>query len=826
MPQISISDDAHHVTEAIGDMYGEHSSWEKRNPRPLSFEASPTGDRLERRVPHLDGPMPESPLSRSLSNERSAGGANASPLGHRRRKSSLGSIHSLTSPSLTRTPSSDTATQAFPLNDIDYESSPAAVAQELSNLQAIRRMSMNVDTADPDLPSFSAIHGVPSSPPLPSADEDDAARLFWVPARLHPELAPKEFKTFVEDRVERIRGRSGEDDRLNTDGVVRQKSSTGLNRRKSMLSHTIDGAAGYTDGADLLERKRSQVIQQRDVPSETTLEELEGLVNNPANIIRQLSIDTTRQSFESGSEGSPTLEDMPILAATSVGQTLKRSIRTNYRRGSLRKGERVPGARRGTRNSQDDEAEEVPVSDLTFASLTRVQTEPTPTIVDVPLQGAGSQQSGDLGLHPSASLDNLHDARHATAPAPSSSASRGFQSRIATNGRTTAPVPGSSAAPVVPQIIETPPPEERPPIRSTLSRGPSLPERKSSHAFSRQEIKQKGEPSSNDSSIASRMNFPRQQRPPNKTLDDMANNPAPMPGTSTSTEALSFIPTFTEEKKVEKKSKDRKEKKEGSSTKAWGWFMGSEDREKEKAKEKEEKEAAKRAKAKPPKNGEPPHDVVRLDLLQTATADVQRGRESVVIDRESFRLEDERKKDTNSRKISGGDSGKKEKEHSLFSSIFGNVVKRNKADRETTSKSKSTGISSRALSPEPPPRALRADIDYNWTRFSILEERAIYRMAHIKLANPRRALYSQVLLSNFMYSYLAKVQQMHPQIQIPAFVTQKQGQKSQQQQHDRDPSDPQDQIAHSDEYAAWQLYQEVSLFSAPLNASSHHTLGN
>ena len=47
-------------------------------------------------------------------------------------------------------------------------------------------------------------------------------------------------------------------------------------------------------------------------------------------------------------------------------------------------------------------------------------------------------------------------------------------------------------------------------------------------------------------------------------------------------------------------------------------------------------------------------------------------------------------------------------------------------------------------------RILKPDIDYNWTRFSILEERAIYRMAHIKLANPRRALHSQVLLSNFM----------------------------------------------------------------------------
>jgi len=297
-----------------------------------------------------------------------------------------------------------------------------------------------------------------------------------------------------------------------------------------------------------------------------------------------------------------------------------------------------------------------------------------------------------------------------------------------------------------------------------------------------------------------------------------------MPGTSTSTESLSFIPTFTEEKKVDKKSKDRKEKKEGS-TKAWGWLLGSEEREKEKAKEKEEKEAAKRAKAKPPKNVEPLHDPVRLDLLQAAALDVPRGRESVVIDRESFRLEDERKRESGRKTSgSGGDSSsKKEKEHSLFSSLFGNVGKRNKADRDGTTSSKSVhkilgGASPRGHSPDPPPRALRADVDYNWTRFSILEERAIYRMAHIKLANPRRALYSQVLLSNFMYSYLAKVQQMHPQIQIPAFVTQKQKgsqqgqqQQQQQQQHDqREQDQQQEQATHSAEYAAWQLYQEVS----------------
>lgn len=789
-------------------MYGDQG-WDNRNTRPLSFEASPTGDSIDRRISRLDVRIPESPLSRSPSDERREGGFNGSPLGHRRRKSSLGSIQSLNSPSLTRTPSSDTANQAFPLNDIDYESSPAAVAQELSNLQAIRRMSMNVDTADPDLPSFSTNFGVPNAPPSPTADEDDAARLFWVPARLHPELAPKEFKTFVEDRVERIRRRSGEDDTLSMDGLVRQKSGNTLNRKKSTLSHIIDEAAGYTDGADLLERKKSHNDQERDIPTEATLQELEDLVNDPTNMVRQLSIERSRQSTDSGSESSP-IEDMPILPPTPATQALKRSIRTNYRRGSLRK-ERVAGVRRGTgRKSLEDEQDELPaqpVPETAFAPLTRVQTEPTPAVPEILAHIPQTSRAGDQGLHSSASLDDLHATRGAVPIASSPGTLNTFHSRIATNGRTTAPVPGLNQPSPIPQIVETPPPEDRVPRRSSLSRGPSLPERKSSHAFSsKQDSSPRADAASVESSQSSKMGFSRQQRPPNKTLDDMANNPARMPGTSTSTEALSFIPTFVEEKKVEKKTKDRKEKKEGGSTKAWGWLLGSEDKEKDKTKEKEVKEAAKRAKIKLSRNVDPPHDAVRLDLLQTVTAEAPRGRESVVIDRESFRYEEERKKDGGSRKTSGNTEPKKEKEHSIFSSIFGAVGKRNKVDRETATKPKTVGTSQRSLSPDPPPRALRADIDYNWTRFSILEERAIYRMAHIKLANPRRALYSQVLLSNFMYSYLAKVQQMHPQIQIPAFVTQKQGQKSQQQEE----RDSEHQERPSEEYTAWQLYQEVS----------------
>jgi hypothetical protein len=55
----------------------------------------------------------------------------------------------------------DMAMQHFPLNDIDYESSPAAVAQELSTLQTIQRWCMDVDSLKMSA-DFSGNHPVQS----------------------------------------------------------------------------------------------------------------------------------------------------------------------------------------------------------------------------------------------------------------------------------------------------------------------------------------------------------------------------------------------------------------------------------------------------------------------------------------------------------------------------------------------------------------------------------------------------------------------------------------------------------------------------------------
>ncbi|KAI9592046.1 hypothetical protein BDF19DRAFT_452985 [Syncephalis fuscata] len=64
-----------------------------------------------------------------------------------------------------------------------------------------------------------------------------------------------------------------------------------------------------------------------------------------------------------------------------------------------------------------------------------------------------------------------------------------------------------------------------------------------------------------------------------------------------------------------------------------------------------------------------------------------------------------------------------------------------------------TGDSANARSTLPPMRYT------NYNRFPIHIERAIYRLSHVKLSNPRRALNEQVLISNMMFWYLSLISQ-------------------------------------------------------------------
>lgn len=783
MPQLSISDDNHHVTEAIGDLYGEHQNG-RRDSRPLSFvppnstnPANPPNNTSEslRRPPPRAGPSPpqslrnaRNSLARNISNERSptqvngqgrimasrsnSGDGEGGPISPTRagQLSPSNSLHRA---------NSNTASTHFPLNDIDYESNPNAVAQELSNLAAIRRMSMDVNASgDPDLPSFPSNFGVPTAPPM-SSDPDDASRLYWVPASVHPELAPMEFKTFLDKKVSSLKRRS-EENSLSPDGLQPGGSSASLRRRKSMLSRQIDnsggrGADGYQDGAEVLDRKRSQSGDQVFNTGIANLQDLEVLVNEPDRILQRLSLET-------GAEGGEVLagDDMPILPGVpSGGNSLRRSTRTTYRRGgSLRKGERGPLSKRAALRSDTTDGEQSPVSSPSvphieaFEKLSKVHSEPTPPpervtgnfsrpgrmnrragIPSTTSQRASQASSFDEGPADRKSTDSRDQPGKPPQP-------RHFVSQIASNGRLG--VTPEALGKGIPHIVETPPEEARP-----ISRQGFIPERTTSHEpppiHQPPALSSAGPSRAQKWTPQSRQN---QSIKSNQSLSDMTSHPSPLPGNNTRTDSLSFIPTLTEDKRSAEarkaKEKADQEKADSSRKSSWSWgsLLGNEEREREKRKAEEVKQD-KKVRARLGKPAEKSHDNTRLDVLQT-TMEGSRGRESIVLDRGDLKLEEERKKE--STRKSSGNEGKKEKEGGFISSIFGGGKK--KGEQESRGKKHF----SRNLSPEPPMRILKPDIDYNWTRFSILEERAIYRMAHIKLANPRRALHSQVLLSNFM----------------------------------------------------------------------------
>ncbi|KAJ5479012.1 hypothetical protein N7530_004521 [Penicillium desertorum] len=750
---LSISDPSHHVTEAIGHMYDDdydlnnNNSARRRRIRVLSFSPSPLHQSSSdvQTIQTNGKQRPPLVANRSFDRESDPGIADG-----------------------TRLPS-DTATSSFPLNDIDYESNPAAVAQELHNLAAIRRMIRTT--------------------PSPSADEDDASRLFWVPARLHPELAPKEFKSFLDSKADHIKRRSGD---YSTLGSERQGSGGGLQRKRSMLSRQIDNSSGYTDGADRLEHQRSQ-SSKRDGMLSPNLQQLESLVDDSQPVDKESLVRGMQNIGIAGNE------DRPILPPTPLGNSLRRSTRTQYKKaGSLKKGEKLPYSKRVGRGASESAGSDarppaaLPPQDPAIPGQTGVSTDPAPKTTRATRASSASSHGSayaasstasstfapiidqpeaeqvDLataGGQPDVALDRSDSGDQTNA--------RKWHSRISSNGRSTLNIaPGDQK---IPAIIETPPATES-------NRIPSPPSQIRLSSDRAAATTPASKPAPSPDPATKRPKNPRQPpHEPASSLNDFANNPQMIPGNSTRTDSLSFIPTISEERKPEerksesKKSKDKKDS-DGGRKSSWHWLLGSEEKDKKKDKDSDSKKTKSKIVDKP-------HDNTRLDVLQSSIESTPRGRESLVLDRLDPKLEEERRKDS-VRRASG--ESKKEKD-GIFSSIFGGGRKKHSGDGHHRKHS------SRNLSPEPPMRVLRADVDYPWTRFSILEERAIYRMAHIKLANPRRALYSQVLLSNFMYSYLAKVQQMHPQMPVVSSGSSQRSSKSRDQ---------------PDEYSQYQRYQE------------------
>ncbi|KAF3908374.1 hypothetical protein AA313_de0209922 [Arthrobotrys entomopaga] len=727
-----------------------------------------------------------------------------------------------------------TANQPFPLNNLDYESNPDAVQQELENLQALRRLSMDVSSVanDPDLPSFNNFF--PSVAPKGRGNEDDAARLFWVPARLHPELAPKAFKNFVESRVEQIREHEGN---LTTDGL---QPTPSLRRKKSMLSRQIDtdgkAAEGYEDGADKLRRTRSNSEGEPVL----TVSELGEVLSkkDPADLVRQLSLSKTERVLSG--EQSQLPDDDPLLHAPPAAG-LRRSTRTALRRGSIRKGERVaPSSRRAKLAA----AEGSGVDEPEF-KLSRVRTEPIPSIsISADDEPSGWQSSRQMA----AALRNKGGSSPVSPVSPIS---------IEEPKRHTTSPPGLSQRPISPPETasermarsksepQSPPPPSTPQPPLKIERKElSTPKQPAKDAKTSQANGQLPSPPSVPPAPSTTADqTPKAKRPtlkrgsPGTSSYEPSKEPAP---------SQSAHPTHPESKRKEQPN-DRAALpslpvKEVGRKSSWSWLTlgGDGDKEKEKEKdsggrkvrkaksmekdrekedEKERKREIKREKERErEKERANERDHARLDLLQKSI-DGPKKRESIDSNHarpsvDSLEREREKEKEKANRKGAGSDK-EKDKRDGLLASIFGGSKKKQDEGKSKLTKHQSSNRSAPqgSRSKSPPQQT------YYYTRFPIHIERAIYRLSHLKLANPRRPLLQQVLLSNFMYAYLAKVQQMQPNA-VQGGQPQ-QGQQAQQQQAQQQQQQQEQQYQQQQQQ---QYHQQQQHHSGPANGDESQPL--
>ncbi|GAA5833088.1 hypothetical protein JCM11251_006512 [Rhodosporidiobolus azoricus] len=164
--------------------------------------------------------------------------------------------------------------------------------------------------------------------------------------------------------------------------------------------------------------------------------------------------------------------------------------------------------------------------------------------------------------------------------------------------------------------------------------------------------------------------------------------------------------------------------------------------------------------------------------------------------------DDKKKKGKGKEKDSSGGETEKEKEkESSSSGFFGGLFGRKKSDVDHAPPPvPAPVVAPEARMPPPPPTASGALLPNgryaNFYRLPIHVERAVYRLSHIKLANPRRPLYEQVLISNLMFWYLGLIQkpvQPPPAAQpvpIPGMRNQQQSGSSPSPSHDSSPNDP------------------------------------
>ena len=190
--------------------------------------------------------------------------------------------------------------------------SQIAIEREFEALRDIRRRSSSQGgpgslILDPDLPAEQPATAPPPLSPQAWAAADDKAstkrpspggggeddgtgnsvlddpfHLFWVPAHLHPELAPGEFRAFLKEHA-RAAPADGSGTNLGSALSRASSASSGLGRKRSMLSRQYKPREndGVEEEENVVPIRRNKSIYAREGPQLTIsdLQKLEELAD-------------------------------------------------------------------------------------------------------------------------------------------------------------------------------------------------------------------------------------------------------------------------------------------------------------------------------------------------------------------------------------------------------------------------------------------------------------------------------------------------------------------------------------------------------------------
>ncbi|RSH95003.1 hypothetical protein EHS25_000088 [Saitozyma podzolica] len=662
------------------------------------------------------------------------------------------------------------------------EVSEQDIEREIQTLRNLRRRSGSSPgpgalAIDPDLPPPSPNQPGPSSPTYSSNDDitlstpdglDDGS-LFWVPAHLHPELAPGEFRAFLKahthaDPANADASEAGEAPGLarSPSWLARRESSklgsgvgvgvgradSGLGRKRSMLSRQYHPRAGdhvEEEMPPLPRSNRASIYAGRGGDQGLTLHDLQKLEmlveqagdsDDPAEmrklLRRSLSLNVApgflQDDVPQGDDA-----DEPIIVPRP-GSILRRSARTKIRKANLPGdggGHRFAATRRVRKSSTHDDTE----SSEGHGSSSQARKSS---------DESSEFQSRDESLESATESDKIEDAPQHIEDRRESDAStdEAVIFDAYRNSRASSVSSESAEQSTSPSPEEGSPPEKLalPGIVPSFETGGDWfgeGERTPTQENVRDPLAGVRRPSPGAEMAEGR---PGLRLPSGMSLQVPIEDPSQISSSPTSPTS----PTTPQQRPSALSS--TQDLPPGMAPPQWASVQPSQTLH---SKQSQEQLGLNPLDARPP--------LARTESGASASTvgsakDKEKEKKGGF-----FSKKDKKDKERDSKKkdkdgfLGGLFSGKKKQEEPVSSvSNFSSAGPAAAAALLGSSKSaKSLGIS-----PAPSPTSPGFS---NFARYPIHVERAVYRLSHIKLANARRPLYEQVLISNLMFWYLGVI---------------------------------------------------------------------